>query len=176
LRVAYEAHFALSQHYSSIIFKGRLGIVTLTVAAVSVSLGLTPERSVPAPAPLAPGIGALLPYISGWLVSLLHAMEVSYVKRFFQVVASGRNLEQSAGLKSYFSLYDRPEAWPLRTVYFFAVVVLVLVSARAAWSSTLLPRSPLLFTALGVLPLGPLVLSSARMERYFTGQLAGPTS
>ena len=33
-RVAYEAHFALCQHYSSIVFKGRVGIVTLTVAAV----------------------------------------------------------------------------------------------------------------------------------------------
>lgn len=164
---AYEAHFDLCTHYSGLVFRGRIAIVTLTVAAVSFALGLVPtigENTAP-PSPLMTGA---LAYIAAWLVSLLHAMEVSYVKRFYQVVASGRAIEQAGGVTSYFTTYDRPESWPLRVIYIFAVAVLVLVALARFWNlSHEWPLRPVLLVA-GVLAPGiPLWLSVNRARECY---------
>ena len=113
----------------------------------------------------------MLPYISAF--SSAAQRGGSYVKRFFQVVARAGTGKRAASF--LFSLYDRP-VWPLRTVYLFAVLVLVLVSARAAWSTGLLPRSPLVFSALGAIPMIPLFVSISRMEGFFRRNFprAGP--
>jgi len=180
-RIAYEAHFALLRHYSELVFKIRIATVTLTVGAVSLALGLDPgamraagQAAVPGPAASPSlGIGAVLPYVSAWLVSLVYAIEVGYVKRFFQVMVSGRELERRAGLELYFSTYDRPETWPLQLVYGFAVLALAAIAARAAWVAAPGLRSPLLLTLLVAGPLAVLYLSARRLGRYFTA-LFGP--
>ena len=164
LGTTYEAHVALCQHYSSLVFRGRLAIVTLTVAAVSVALGLIPGSG---SAPNGAGNG-LLAYASAWLVALLHAVEVSYVRRFFQVVVSGRDLERRIGLQLYFSRYDQPEGWPLRLIYFFAVAVLLVVALARLWSlSAVVPFRPVVIAVAIVAPFVPLVFSVGRAREYF---------
>jgi hypothetical protein len=164
LRAAYEAHVGLCQHYSGLVFRGRLAIVTLTIAAVSVSLGLLPGTA-PGPSPIGAG---MLAYASACLVALLHAAEVGYVKRFFQVVASGREIEKSLGVPSYFSRYDQPEGWPLRLIYFFSVGMLVLIALSRFWPVTgALPLRPLVLVAAAVVPFLPLVFSVQRAQELY---------
>jgi len=164
LRTAYEGHVALVQHYSGLVFRGRLSIVTLTVVAVSVALGLVPGVSV-VPSPVASG---LLAYASACLVALLHAVEVSYVKRFFQVVASGIDLEHNMGIRSYFTRYDKPEGWPLRIIYFFAVALLLAVALVRLWKpSEELPLRPLIIVAGCIAPFLPLTMSVRRAQEAY---------
>jgi hypothetical protein len=164
LRAAYDAHVGLCQHYSGLVFRGRLAIVTLTVAAVSVSLGLLPGTA-PGPSPIGAG---MLAYASACLVALLHAAEVGYVKRFFQVVASGREIETAMGVPSYFSRYDQPEGWPLRLIYFFSVGMLVLIALIRFWPVTTdLPLRPLVLVAAAVVPFLPLVFSVQRAQELY---------
>ena len=110
----------------------------------------------------------LLAYASAWLVALLHAVEVSYVRRFFQVVVSGRDLERRIGLQLYFSRYDQPEGWPLRLIYFFAVAVLLVVALARLWSlSAVVPFRPVVIAVAIVAPFVPLVFSVGRAREYF---------
>lgn len=164
LRTAYDAHVGLCQHYSGLVFRGRLAIVTLTVAAVSVSLGLLPGTG-PGPRPIGAG---MLAYASACLVALLHAAEVGYVKRFFQVVATGREIETALRVPSYFSRYDQPEGWPLRLIYFFSVALLVLIALIRFWPVTgALPLRPLVLVAAAVVPFLPLVFSVQRAQELY---------
>jgi hypothetical protein len=167
LRTAYEAHFDLCKHYSGLVFRGRIAIITVTVAAVSFALGVVPTVSETAARPDPLMTGALA-YIAAWLVSLLHAMEVSYVKRFYQVVSSGRAIEKAGGVTSYFTTYDKPESWPLRVIHIFAVAVLVLVALwRFLGLSHDWPLRPVLLMV-GVLSPGiPLWLSVNRARDAF---------
>src|SRR5512141_1632323 len=109
LKSMYDAHVKLGEHYSSLVFQGRLATVTLTIAAVAIALGLVPSGGV-APKGTA---GGLLAYAAACLVALLYGVEASYVKRFFQVVASGRTIEKEMGVQYFFARYDRPHSWPL---------------------------------------------------------------
>ncbi len=136
LKTAYASHFALCQHYSSVVLQVRIAIMTLVVAAVAMAFGVFPGVD-PARAIFA-GLTdrSLLAYVAVVLLNLLHAMEVGYMKRYLQVVRSGRDMEQRAGIEAFFSRYDRTEAWPLHVAYLLAMLVLMAVFLAAAWSPT----------------------------------------
>jgi amino acid transporter len=167
LRTAYAAHFDLCKHYSNLVFRGRIAIVTLTIGAVSFALGLVPTTAVTLTKPDSLMTGALA-YIAAWLVALLHSMEVSYVKRFYQVVSSGRALEEKEGIASYFSSYDKPESWPLRVIYIFSVAVLVLVALARCWGlSHDWPLRPMVLMVGVLSPAIPLWLSVNRAQECY---------
>jgi hypothetical protein len=169
-RTLYEAHVELCQHYSSLVFQGRIATVTLTIIAVAIALGLVPGGG---SAPSGMGRG-LLAYAAAWLVSLLYAVEVGYVKRFFQVVAAGRQIERELGVAYYFTKYDQPEGVPLRMIYILAVVALLAASALELWGKISL------FDMLGrvlaillpaILPFIPLVASVRRARAVYAQYL-----
>lgn len=164
LKGMYDAHVKLCEHYSSLVFQGRLATVTLTVAAVAIALGLVPSGGV-APKGTA---GGLLAYAAACLVALLHGVEASYVKRFFQVVASGRTIEQEIGVEYFFTKYDRPNGLPLRMIYLFAVLALLTISATGLWD-WLQPEHRYFKIFLGgVFPLLLLAESGLRSGQSFT--------
>lgn len=134
LKTAYASHFTLCQHYSSVVLQVRIAIMTLVVAAVAMAFGVFPGVS---PARVMFGgitDRSLLAYVAVVLLNLLHAMEVGYMKRYLQVVRSGRELEREGGITAFFSRYDRTEAWPLHVAYLLAMLVLMAVFLGTAWS------------------------------------------
>ncbi|MGZ8413005.1 MAG: hypothetical protein ACXWZS_02425 [Gemmatirosa sp.] len=136
LKTAYASHFTLCQHYSSVVLQVRIAIMTLVVAAVAMAVGVFP--GVGDALPLFDGVTdrSLLAYVAVVLLTLLHAMEVGYMKRYLQVVASGREMEQRAGVSAFFSRYDRTESWPLHLAYALAMLVLMGVFVGAAWKAS----------------------------------------
>ena len=134
LKTAYASHFALCQHYSSVVLQVRIAIMTLVVAAVAMAFGVFPGVS--DARVMFGGVTdrSLLAYVAVVLLNLLHAMEVGYMKRYLQVVRSGREMERQGGIAAFFSRYDRTEAWPLHVAYLLAMLVLMAVFLGTAWS------------------------------------------
>ena len=169
-RMLYETHVDLCQHYSSLVFQGRIATITLTIIAVAIALGLVPGGGT---APSGTGRG-LLAYAAAWLVALLYAVEVGYVKRFFQVVAAGRQIERELGVSYYFSKYDRPEGVPLRMIYILAVVALLAASALGLWvkiSAIAMPLRGLIIGGPAILPFIPLAMSVQRARDIYAQYL-----
>lgn len=135
LKTAYASHFTLCQHYSSVVLQVRIAIMTLVVAAVAMAFGVFP--GVDDARVVFAGVTdrSLLSYVAVVLLNLLHAMEVGYMKRYLQVVRSGREMEQEGGIAAFFTRYDRTEAWPLHVAYLLAMLVLMTVFLGSAWSA-----------------------------------------
>lgn len=135
LKTAYASHFALCQHYSSVVLQVRIAIMTLVVAAVAMAFGVFP--GVDDARVVFAGVTdrSLLAYVSVVLLNLLHAMEVGYMKRYLQVIQSGRAMEREGGIAAFFTRYDRTEAWPLHVAYLLAMLVLMAVFLGSAWSA-----------------------------------------
>ena len=173
LKTAYASHFALCQHYSSVVLQVRIAIMTLVVAAVAMAFGVFPgvddARIVFA------GVTdrSLLAYVAVVLLKLLHAMEVGYMKRYLQVVASGRDLEQRAGVTAFFSRYDRTEAWPLHVAYLLAMLVLMTVFLGSAWSSRDAASQRAAIAVLAGAPFVSYLVSNLR-RRTVARELLGP--
>jgi hypothetical protein len=163
----YEAHVGLSEHYSKLIFQGRIATITLTIFAVSIALGLVPGGS---SAPKDEG-GALLAYAAAVLVSLLHGVEVAYVKRFFQVVACARAIEKEIGVADYFTTYDFPHGTPLRTIYAVAVGALLITAAFGLSSWIVADRPRYLIAAVAALPVVILLMSMRDYDRIYRSYL-----
>lgn len=134
VRIAYESHFELARHYSSLMFQARIAITTAMVAAVAFAFGFLPGgdssriefAKIPA--------RGLVAYAAALLVNLLHAMEVTYVVRFYRIVQSGRKIERGHRAPSYFASYERSDAWPLYFAYLGGVLLLMALFLGAAWT------------------------------------------
>lgn len=173
IRTAYEAHFKLVQHYSSIVFQARVAITTMIVLAIGLGLQLLPLGDSYQIEWLGVPARGLAVYAAALLVNLLHAMEVSYLKRFYQIVQGGRRIEREHGAESYFSAYDKPESWPLHLAYAVGVLVMVSIFLGAAWSNgQASPRSVLLVIA-ALLPLVTYWFSIDRLRSHVHGLLKG---
>lgn len=173
LKTAYASHFALCQHYSSVVLQVRIAIMTLTVAAVAMAFGVFP--GVRGAQVVFDGVTdrALLAYVAVVLLNLLHAMEVGYMKRYLQVVASGREMEQRAGVTAFFSRYDRTEAWPLHVAYLLAMLVLMAVFLDSAWKPNDRPDRHLVVAVLAAAPFVSYLVSNLR-RRQIAGALLAP--
>jgi hypothetical protein len=176
LKTAYASHFALCQHYSSVVLQVRIAIMTLVVAAVAMAAGVFP--GVDASRMVFGGLTdrSLLAYVAVVLLNLLHAMEVGYMKRYLQVVRSGRDMERRGGIEAFFSRYDRTEAWPLHVAYLLAMIVLMAVFLGAAWS----PRDPAgrraAVAVLAVAPFASYLVSNLRRRAMARELLAPPVA
>ena len=98
-KVAYQSHFALAQHYSGVIFQARIAIITMIVIAVALGLDILASAKFTQITWIGvPGRG-LAVYAAAVPINLLHAMEVSYLKRFYQIGwAEYRDCEWPQGL------------------------------------------------------------------------------
>jgi hypothetical protein len=165
VRIAYESHFELASHYSSVMFQARIAITTVMVLAVALGFGYLPSggsnsiefAGVPA--------RGLVAYVAALLINLLHAMEVTYMVRFYRLVASGRRIEREHDAPSYFAGYQRADSWPLYLAYLGGILLLVALFLGAAWT----PRQGFTRSAallvIGLLPVAVFIRSYAGLVR-----------
>lgn len=133
-RIAYQSHFELARHYASVMVQARIAITTVMVLAVALGFGVVPGgdssniefAGIPA--------RGLVAYVAALLINLLHAMEVTYVVRFYRIVQSGRRIEGEYKAPSYFTGYQRSDSWPLYFAYLGGILLLVALFLGAAWT------------------------------------------
>jgi hypothetical protein len=133
VRIAYESHFELARHYSSLMFQARIAITTLIVVAVALGFGYLPNgKSSDIAFARVPARG-LVTYVAALLINILYAMEVTYVVRFYRIVQSGRSIEQQYKAPAYFTGYERADSWPLYLAYLGGILVLIALFLGAGW-------------------------------------------
>jgi hypothetical protein len=133
IRIAYESHFELARYYASVMFQARIAITTVMVFAVALGFGFLPRGDsnsiefarVPA--------RGLVAYVAALFINLLHAMEVTYVMRFYRIVQSGRRIEREHNAPSYFARYERSDSWPIYFAYLGGILILIALFLGAAW-------------------------------------------
>ncbi len=144
---AYDASFQVFQHYSSLIWRSRVSIVSLTVLTWVYLLqmpAIASEKELPTPrglcdARLVFSIGA---YMAALLLASLSHMESLYIGLMWKLLAATCRVEARYGARSYFSEIRKPRYLPFSLFYVFNVLVLVVLAVivLAAYSmSTLVP-------------------------------------
>jgi hypothetical protein len=165
VRIAYEEHFALSRHYSSVMFQARIAITTVMVAAVALGFGFVPRADSNSIEFAGVPARGLVAYVAALLINLLHAMEVTYFVRFYRLVHSGREIERRYGAPAYFTGYVRADSWPLYFAYLGGILLLVALFLGAAWRPQQgVARSVALLVA-GALPAAVFIRSYALLVR-----------
>lgn len=165
VRIAYEEHFALSRHYSSVMFQARIAITTVMVAAVALGFGFVPRaesNSIEFAGVPARGLAA---YVAALLINLLHAMEVTYFVRFYRLVHSGREIERQYSAPAYFTGYVRANSWPLYFAYFGGILLLVALFLGAAWTPHQGAARSILLLVVATLPAAVFIRSYAQFVR-----------
>lgn len=161
---AHAAHYELCEHYSGLIFKARVSIITLTLLVIAFVFDIVPARTQPLPPILGFDARGLMALMSSVLIGLLHLMEMAYIKRFYQVVASGKAIEQGL-LPSYFARYDRAESWPVHLAYGVGILVMTGSFVALAWlSNQSLKRTTIILFLAGV-PIALFLWSQLRLMR-----------
>ena len=147
---AYQAHFALVQHYSSLIFKARMSIITVILIIWAYILGIGQdvgdytfqigEYTLSAKAGIA--------YITSITITIFITMEISCVKRYFHILSSAQAIEAQYQKPGYFSNYPKT----LTTTPFYLFYVFNFLALIAVFTSiTLLNNGVLWHTVLFVL-------------------------
>jgi hypothetical protein len=155
-------------------FQARIAITTVMVVAVALGFGFLPQgESANIEFVRVPARG-LVAYVAALFINLLHAMEVTYVVRFYRIVQSGRRIEREHNAPGFFAGFERAVSWPLYFAYLGGIVLLVAVFLGAAW----MPRQGLarsaVLVAVGVLPVVAFVRSYIELDRTGRDVLESP--
>lgn len=134
VRIAYESHFELARHYSSLMFQARIAITTVMVLAVGLGFGILPGGNSSAIEFGRVPARGLIAYAAALLINLLYAMEVTYVVRFYRIVQSGGRIERHYNAPSYFAPFERALSWPLYFAYLGGILLLIALFLGAAWT------------------------------------------
>lgn len=116
---AYSTAAALHQHYSGLLFKGRLSIVTASIViwafllkAPSQDLDSIKIVNLTVPASL------LAAVLASVVNTGFAAIESVYFERLFTLVATGQRLERGFNVDGFFSSYLSPKHDPFYLIYF----------------------------------------------------------
>lgn len=115
----YAAHNELFRHYSSLLFKARLSIITAILLLFAFALGATDWAAATDPAIFGITGRSLIAYLSSWVVVLLFSMETAYIRRLAQVANAASRIE---GDQLFFANYRPLWHWPLTALYALASV------------------------------------------------------
>lgn len=108
----YDAYNELYRHYSGIIFKARMSIITGIIASfgymfkVIPGLENTPDRTT----------HIIIPICASLFIAGVFMVEVAYSKRFFDTIACLRKMETG---KFYYENYERKH-WQFSILYLYA--------------------------------------------------------
>jgi hypothetical protein len=163
---AYDAHYRLLEHYSSLILRARISIVTVTLVVIAYAFGVVPESATTS-TPLF-GIDSRAPValMGALFLAFLFLMEVSYLMRLYQVILSGRALEGQESLPSYFTKFIPGQSWPIHTVYTIAVMVLIAIFLQLTWDPDYSFWRMILIVVAAFLPIAGVILSYARLKSF----------
>jgi hypothetical protein len=165
VRIAYESHFELAQHYSSVMFQARIAITTVMVVAVALGFGFLPRGDSSSIEFAGVPARGLVAYVAALLVNLLHAMEVTYVVRFYRIMQSGRRIEREYNAPVYFADYERADSWPLYFAYLGGILVLVALFLGAAWTPQQGAARSAVLMIVGALPAAVFIRSYVLLVR-----------
>lgn len=132
-RIAYEAHFELARHHSSLTFQARIAITTVMVLALALTFGYLPAAASEHIEFQKISARGLVAYVAALFLNLLFAMEMTYLMRFYRIVQSGREIERKHQIEVYFATYEPADSWPLYFAYLGGIILLVALFFGDAW-------------------------------------------
>lgn len=114
LNIAYQGHYDMAKHYSLLIFRGRVSVITISIAVWVYVLGIhikepeTNKASFLANIP----IQLLVSYLFSYVIIFLAIMKVGYLNRLFSLVASGKKIESESNVQGFFKSFITPNSAP----------------------------------------------------------------
>ncbi len=106
-KAAYEANYSLIKHYSLMLFKCRVYLISITLVVWAYLLGLKPDSpkfSVEICSETISGKAAIA-YFFSFVIIMFSIMENAYQKRYYNVIYSGNCIESKYKTTGFFSLY-----------------------------------------------------------------------
>jgi hypothetical protein len=133
---SYNQHYELLRHYSSLLFKGRVSVVTVCVLIWAYILGIVKDLGTARFSFLGLNLESKSNVALGVMFLLLSFMslETAYARRFIEVVTSGRLVEKELGSEAFFSRYAPPTWSPMVEFYAFNELGLAAVFVSNMWS------------------------------------------
>jgi len=118
-KTSYQNLYPLMQHYSSLLFNGRVSIITICVLLWAYILGVAKDTndSVVGIGPLTVTIKTLVALFAVFLIPMFSSIENAYFRRFLDTVMSGKILERKYNLTAYFSHHRVVTAHPFFFFY-----------------------------------------------------------
>ena len=122
--IAYEKAFDSVLHYSNIIFRTRIGMLTLSALIASLILGvrLAPATNSSA-ASITVDVKAMLAYIYSIMIVLFYSIEVGYYRRLAAVVKAAAAIELKRGASAMFQDYNL--SWHVPIYFLYGAMVLL---------------------------------------------------
>ena len=158
-KTAYEHSFVFATHYSTIIFRTRIGMLTLSVLMISILLGLRFGTSA-APASTHTGltfdVRAILAYVFSTMIVLFYTIEVGYYRRLCATILSACAVEKQYGSVPVFGSYNMTWHRPIYCLYGSLVLIFDTVALASYLSAEGSPNSTgirLLVFLIGMIPL-----------------------
>jgi hypothetical protein len=114
----YERYTELFRHYSNILFKARITVITVILALfanIFEIVGAKPPNDVSR---------SLISLFAASFIVLISSMESRYSERLKEVADEIKKLEQDSDSPRYFSGYGKPSHWHILLVYFLSIGVL----------------------------------------------------
>jgi hypothetical protein len=134
-KTAYGNLYPLMQHYSSLLFNGRVSIITICVILWAYILGVVKDSS-----DSTISVGSvfmttkmMVSLFAAFLMPIFSSIENVYFKRFLSIVRTGKILEKKFGFSSYFSAYNAPTLHPFIYFYFLNSLAFSLLFIYITW-------------------------------------------
>ncbi|TVM02278.1 MAG: hypothetical protein CV087_09800 [Candidatus Brocadia sp. WS118] len=139
-KIAYEAHFNLLQHYSSLVFKARISIITVSLLIFAYIFGFGFLEKDASTSPKSEYFKIMVAYTASIFTIIFFRMETLYIKRIVQVILTARAIEKENQLSYFFSAWDSPHYRTVSLFYFAAILgfigvfwVLLLQKTQLLW-------------------------------------------
>jgi len=138
-KIAYQGHFELTKHYSSLLFKGRVLVVTISIAAWVYILGIHPPKGIEKIGEMSINlqIDLVIAYLSSTVILFLATMKVSYLDRIFSIIENAKKIEEKSNIEGVFKSFKRSNSTP------FLAFDLINVGVMFAYFGANLPQSGL---------------------------------
>ncbi|UII21557.1 hypothetical protein [Fulvivirga ligni] len=134
--VSYDNHYRLFEHYSKLVFRARISIVTLILLVAAFVFKIKPEPAsmIELGGDVSLNIVSVILFFTNLILNFMFWMEIGYTKRFYLVVSSVRDFVDEP--PSFFSK-DRfkGEARPMYFVYGLAVFIFSFASVVYSWGT-----------------------------------------
>lgn len=117
MSLSYEVHSSLFQHYSSLIVKARISIMTLIILAFCYVLGVFHSDIDKQQIFGVMSTRSIISYLASFLIVCLFLMEIHYCRRLLQIISVSKAIERELKVEHYFINYDRATRWPLYILY-----------------------------------------------------------
>ena len=119
--IAYEQLFTLTIHYSNLIFKARLMIITIVLILWGTTLGFYKIGNIH----ISEQISPIFPFLGALAVSIFSLLEAVYIKLYWSVFENGKKLENDNNI--FFSRKKAPVIWPFIIFYALNCIAFVII-------------------------------------------------